>query len=152
AKADRDVAQVAHRGAAVADLDVADGPLAAGDAVEEVLVAIGARGEVHGAFGEGPLDDLGRVTRGLVPSDVKVSLGAGARGATGDILLILAARDRHAAGVRVGDAAGARDFIPVLGVELGRGLGGDRAGVVGAHRPLGDVEVVGAEVGHLAAG
>src|SRR3954453_14411609 len=42
AEAHREVAEVADRGTAVADLDVADRPLAALDAVEEVLMVVGA--------------------------------------------------------------------------------------------------------------
>ena len=45
-----------------------------------------------------------------------------------------------------------RHLDPAVLVELRLRLDRDRAAVVHAQAPLGDVEVMGAEVGHLAAG
>ena len=66
--------------------------------------------------------------------------------------MALADDELHAVGVGVGQPALHGDFVPAIRMKLGGPFHGNRAAVVHVEGPLGDVEVVGAEVRHLAAG
>src|SRR5262245_24937999 len=147
--ADGDVAQVADRRRAVADFDVADRRLPALDAVQPVAVVVAAGVQPHVLVGQRLLQNLRRVRRDLAPVDVDRALLADERRAAG---LVVAADHLHAVGVGVNHFHPLRHLVPVVLVVAGPGLGLDRAAVVHAEAPLGDVQVVGAEVGHLPAG
>ena len=109
--------------------------------------------QVHVVLGERLLDDLGRGRLDRPAGDVDRPLlaleGAAAPGLLplpcSQMIFTPSRRCR-----RSGSTSGV-SYQPSLWNWAGR-LDGDRARLVHAEAPLGDVEVVGAEVGHLAAG
>ena len=143
----------------VADLDVADRPVAGPDAFEEVghVVVVRPRGragvvEPGGVVGQRLVDEL--LVAGLdpAPADEDPALVADEAVA----VLALGGGDQPGpVGVLIGDGEVVVAVVvvdEVLGQLRADGRGGDRAGVVLAEAPLGDVVVVRAPVGQLAAG
>ena len=127
-----EVAQVADRDGAAADLHVADGFLAAAHAVQEILGVAVALVEVNRVVGQRLLAELRGRRRELAPVDQD---------------LALAADEEHAAAIAV-------DHLDAVGVEIAHAAGGlgvlgrndfHWSAVVHAQAPLGDVEVVGAQ-------
>lgn len=150
-QARRDIAQMANRRAAMAYFGIGDRELARLDAIEPVLVVVGAEIPLEGVLGDIAQD---RFVRSLehAPVHKDPTLFAYELGPTLDRFVPLAEDDFGSGGVDIFDPGRHRDFVPVLGV-IGDGSG-DQFGtrIVHAEAPLGDIEMVGAKVGHLSAG
>ena len=134
-----EVAQVADGHGTAADLHIADRPLAAAHAIQEVLGVVVALVEADGVVAQ---------------RFFAQGCGGGLELAAVHQDLALGADEQHAAAVAV-------DHLHAVGVEVAHAAGGfgvlgrddlHRAALVHAQAPLGDVEVVRAPVGHHAAG
>src|SRR5207248_96766 len=135
------VAEVADGHRAGADLHVADRPLPRADAVQPIALVAGRLVKVHVFFAERRLDDLAGPAFQETAIDDNLAVAADEVYAA----LFRAAVDHlHAIGVDVTHA--------VVGLGVFRWNDLARARFVHSQAPLGDIEVVGAPVGHHAAG
>src|SRR5437870_6533935 len=155
-----DVAEVANADRAMPDLDVADRPFAAADAVEEVAHVIVRDVEPRGATGQRFQQD--KVVAGANVAavhehparDVRLALLFDRLPGEQDAVLAAAhADDLRAVGIAVGDLEVAWMVIavgPLLRLVAHR-FDLDRPALVHAQAPLGNVVVMSAPVRHLAA-